>query len=49
MSLQEVVREEESPRLQKKSLDQSPCHSDDSESRQSGNEGAVVEEEVFEK
>ena len=47
--IQEVVREEESPRLQKKSLDQSPCHSDDSESRQSGNEGAVVEEEVFEK
>lgn len=47
--IQEVVREEESPRLQKKSLEQSPCHSDDSESRQSGNEEAVVEEEVFEK
>ena len=45
----ETVAEEESPRLQKKIPEQSPCHSDDSETRQSGNEGGVVEEESFEK
>ena len=49
MKGKETVAEEESPRLQKKVPEQSPCHSDDSESRQSGNEGAVVEEESSEK
>ena len=49
MNCKETVAEEESPRLQKKMPEQSPCHSDDSESRQSGNEGAVVEEESLEK
>ena len=49
MNGKETVAEEESPRLQKKMPEQSPCHSDDSESRQSGNEGGVVEEESSEK
>ncbi|KAJ7369971.1 Hermansky-Pudlak syndrome 5 [Desmophyllum pertusum] len=46
---QETIQEEESPLLQKKVLEQSPCHSDDSESRQSGNEGGVAEEEASDK
>lgn len=47
--IRETIPEEESPLLQKKSGEQSPCHSDDSESRQSGNEGGAVEEEASEK
>lgn len=46
---QETIQEEESPLLQKKVLEQSPCHSDDSESRQSGNEGGAAEEEASDK
>lgn len=46
---QEAIQEEESAMLQKKTLEQSPYHSDDSESRQSGNEGGAVEEEALDK
>lgn len=49
LDIQETIQEEESPLLQKKILEQSPCHSDDSESRQSGNEGGAVEEEASDK
>jgi len=45
----ETIQEEERPLLQKKTHEQSPCHSDDSESRQSGNEGGVAEEEASDK
>lgn len=49
LDIQETIQEEESPLLQKKILEQSPCHSDDSESRQSGNEGGAAEEETLDK
>jgi len=49
IDIQETIQEEESPLLGKKILEQSPCHSDDSESRQSGNEGVTAEEEAAEK
>ena len=49
IDIQETIQEEESPLLGKKILEQSPCHSDDSESRQSGNEGVAAEEEAAEK
>ena len=49
VDVQEAILAEQSPLLGKKSLDQSPCHSDDSESRQSGNEGGTVQEEASEK
>ena len=49
LDVHETIQEEESPLLQKKTHDQSPCHSDDSESRQSGNEGGVAEEEASDK
>lgn len=39
LDIHETIQEEESPLLQKKILDQSPCHSEDSE-------GGVVEEEA---
>lgn len=48
-AVQEAILEEQSPVLEKKTLEHSPCHSDDSESRQSGNEGGTVEEEASEK
>ena len=48
-AVQEAILEEQSPVLGKKTLEHSPCHSDDSESRQSGNEGGTVEEEASEK
>ena len=47
--IQGTVQEEQSPLLRKKSVEHSPCHSDESESRQSGNEGGAVEEEALEK
>ena len=43
------IQEEESPILSKKSREQSPCHSDDSESRMSGNEAGSYEEEAGDK
>ena len=43
------IQEEESPILSKKSREQSPCHSDDSESRMSGNEAGSYEEEACDK
>ena len=43
------IQVEESPILSKKSLEQSPCHSDDSESRLSGNEAGAYEEEACDK
>lgn len=49
LDVHKTIQEEESPLLQKKTHEQSPCHSDDSESRQSGNEGGVVEEEASDK
>ena len=49
LDIHETIQEEESPLLQKKAHEQSPCHSDDSESRQSGNEGGVAEEEASDK
>ena len=48
-TIQEAIQEEESALLQKKTLEQSPYHSDDSESRQSGNEGGAIEEEALDK
>lgn len=42
LDIHETIQEEESPLLQKKILEQSPCHSDDSE-------GGVVEEEASDK
>lgn len=47
--IQGTIPGEQSPLLRKKSVEQSPCHSDDSESRHSGNEGGAVEEEALEK
>lgn len=44
-----AIQEEESPILSKKSLEQSPYHSDDSESRMSGNEAGSYEEEAGDK
>ena len=50
LDIHETIHEEESPLLQKKAHEQSPCHSDDSESRQSGNEErGVVEDESSDK
>ena len=50
LDIQVTIREEETPLLQKKAHEQSPCHSDDSESRQSGNEErGVVEDEASDK
>lgn len=50
LDIQETIQEEETPLLQKKAHEQSPCHSDDSESRQSGNEErGVVEDEASDK
>ena len=50
VDIRETVQEEEDALLRRKiSFEQSPCHSDDSESRQSGNEGGAVEEEASEK
>lgn len=50
LDIQDTIQEEETPLLQKKAHEQSPCHSDDSESRQSGNEErGVVEDEASDK
>ena len=49
VDVQERNQEAKSPFLGKKSLERSPCHSDDSDSRMSGNEAGVAEEEACEK
>ncbi|XP_068762741.1 BLOC-2 complex member HPS5-like isoform X1 [Montipora capricornis] len=49
VDIQERNQEAKSPLLGKKALERSPCHSDDSESRLSGNEAGVAEEEASEK
>ena len=49
VDVQGTILEKQSPLLSKKIHEQSPCHSDDSESRQSGNEAGALEEETLEK
>ena len=50
LDIHKTIQEEETPLLQKKAHEQSPCHSDDSESRQSGTEErGVVEDEASDK
>jgi len=49
LDIHETIQEEQTPLLQKNTHEHSPCHSDDSESRQSGNEGGIAEEEASDK